>query len=236
MRKSLLLSSAILIAAISSASAADLRQPMYTKAPPVAPMAFSWTGFYAGFNVGGKWANTDVTANVAGAGFGLGETTDSTVIGGGQIGYNWQTGPWVLGIEGDIDAQHWTTSRVLGAPLGPFAAGDTFNAESNWQASIRGRIGYTWDRVMLYATGGAAFTQVKAGTTVAGLGAATDDQTIVGGTVGGGLEYAITNSMSLGVEGRWTFYGDNTFNGPAPVTQTIKLDTTEVLGKLNFHF
>jgi len=236
MRKMLLLSSAMFIAAISTASAADLRQPMYTKAPPVAPVGFSWTGFYAGLNVGGKWVNSDVTANVAGGAFGLGSARDSTVIGGGQIGYNWQTGPWVLGVEGDIDAQHWTTARVIGAAVGPLVVGDSFGVESHWQASLRGRLGYSWDRVLIYATGGAAFTQVKGTTALVGIGSVTDDQTIVGGTVGGGLEYALSNSISLGVEGRWSFYGDNTFHGPAGVTQTIKLDTAEVLGKLNFHF
>jgi outer membrane immunogenic protein len=225
--KKLLLSSAIVIAAISTASAADLSRPMYTKAPPVAPYAFSWTGFYVGPNIGGKWAHTDDTLNVGGASLGLGSTTDSTVIGGGQIGYNWQMGQWVVGLEGDIDAQHWSTTRLL--------LGGTFTADSHWEASIRGRIGYTWDRVLLYATGGAAFTQLNVGTNI-GAGLVSDDQTIVGGTVGGGIEYAVTNNISLGVEGRWTFYGDNNFNGGPGVTQNVKLDTTEVLGKLNFHF
>jgi len=235
MSKKLLLSSAMFIAAISTASAADL--PMYTKAPPpVAPVVFSWTGFYLGFNVGGKWAHTDDTVSVPGTTIVFGSTTDSTVIGGGQLGYNWQTGPWVLGLEGDIDAQHWRTTRVVGTAIAPFIVGDTFTADSHWEASIRGRIGYAWDRVLLYATGGAAFTQVK--TSFVGFG--SDDQTLVGGTVGGGLEYAFTNNVSLGVEGRWTFYGNNNFNGGTlaglPVTQNIKLDTAEVLGKLNFRF
>jgi outer membrane immunogenic protein len=239
MKKTLLLSSAMLIAAISTASAADLTRPMYTKAPPVAPPeVFSWTGFYIGLNVGGKWAHTDDTIDVPGASFGLGSTTDSTVIGGGQIGYNWQApgSPWVFGIEADADGQHWKTTRTIGGPLGPFIAGDTFTVESNWEASIRGRIGYAWDRTLLYATGGAAFTEVKGGNTLVGIGSVTDDQTLVGGTVGGGIEYAFTNNISLGVEGRWTFYGSNDFHGVSPVTQHIKLDTAEVLGKINFRF
>jgi len=241
MRNKLLLSSAIFIAAVSTASAADL--PMYTKAPPpAAPVLFSWTGFYLGVNIGGKWAHVDDTISVPGASFDFGSTTNSSFIGGGQIGYNWQApgSPWVFGIEGDIDAQHFSRSLVLGAPVGPFIAGDTFTVESNWEASIRGRIGYAWDRVLLYATGGAAFTQVKGTATLVGLGVVTDDQTIVGGTVGGGLEYAFTNNISLGVEGRWSFYGHNNFHGgtlaAGAVNENINLDTAEVLGKLNFRF
>jgi outer membrane immunogenic protein len=160
------------------------------------------------------------------------------VIGGGQIGYNWQVGQWVIGLEGDIDAQDFSRSRVVGAAIGPFVAGDAFSLESKWQASVRGRIGYAWDRVLLYATGGVAWTQAKGSVSLVGIGTFTDDTTVTGGTVGGGLEYAFTNNLSLGVEGRWTFYGDHTFNGGTlagvPVSDKITLDTAEVMGKINY--
>jgi outer membrane immunogenic protein len=257
-----MLSSALFIAAsISTASAADLSRPVYTKAPPPAPVMFNWTGFYVGLNVGGKWADTDGHVDVAAIpGFAassatLASVTDSTVIGGGQVGYNWQAPGsfWVFGVEGDIDAQKWRTTHTIATTGGAFVVGDTFSVESDWQASLRGRIGYAgWDRALLYVTGGVAFTQMKAGTFFGAVGAvpatsASDDQTVVGGTVGGGLEYALTNNLSLGVEGRWTFYGTQDFNGgnvllgaapgtPAPVTQHINLDTAEVMGKINFRF
>lgn len=241
MRK-LLYAAAVSIAAVSTAAAADLRQPMYTKAPPPAPVLFSWTGFYIGANVGGKWLSSthdDVTAGGTTVSFG---DNDSSWIAGGQLGYNWQApgSPWVFGVEGDIDAHDFNRSLIVATAIGPFVAGDTFTLESHWQASLRGRIGYAIDRVLLYATGGAAFTQVKGTATLVGIGTVTDDNTRVGATVGGGLEWAVWNNISLGVEGRYTWYGDETFAAGTiagvAVSDKIHLNTAEVMGKLNFRF
>lgn len=247
--------SALFIAAIATASAADLSRPIYKAPPPPPPPVFSWTGWYVGFNVGGKWtSNNDAHIEAVGIesiGFDTGSI--SSAMGGGQVGYNWQPvgSLWVFGIEGDIDGQHLQDTRTLGVPTLFFLPGDSFSFESNWQASIRGRIGYAfWDRTLLYVTGGGAFTQVKLGVNLvpsAGLPfgfSATDDRTIAGGTVGGGFEWAWTNNISLGLEGRWSFYGDQDFTtgvtlvGGAlqPITQHIKLDTGEVMGKINFRF
>ena len=235
MRNKLLLSSALFIAAISSASAADL--PMYTKAPPPPPAPiFTWTGFYIGGNLGGKWANVGHEVTGTTTTFSFDKDTTSSVIGGGQIGYNWQTGAWVFGIEGDIDAQDFSRNRVVGTTIGPFVAGDAFSVESRWQASLRGRIGYAaWDRSLLYVTGGAAWTNFKGTASLVGLGTFSNDTTITGGTVGLGYEYAITNNLSLGIEGRWSFYGDRTLNTSLG-SDKVSLDTAEVMGKLNWRF
>jgi outer membrane immunogenic protein len=244
MKKKLVFLAAVFIAAISTASAADLR-PMYTKAPPPVPVLFSWTGFYIGVNAGGKFVtNSDDRVTAGGTAFAFNNNNnDNSWIAGGQIGYNWQApgSSWVFGIEADADAQDFSRAVVLGTAIGPFIPGDTFSFESKWQASVRGRIGYAaWDRTLLYVTGGVAFTQAKGTAALVGLGSVTDDQTVVGGTVGGGLEYAVTNNVSLGVEGRFNFYGDQTFNlgtvVGVPVTRTINLDTAEVMGKINFRF
>ncbi len=251
MRKKLLLSAALFIAAISTASAADLTRP-YTKAPPMpAPVLFSWTGFYIGLNAGGKWlSNTDDTLTGHGTTVTFGDS-DSSWIAGGQVGYNWQApgSAWVFGVEGDIDAQRFSRSFAVATSIGPFVPGDTFSLESNWQASLRGRIGYAWDRVLLYATGGVAFTQLKGIANLVGVGVVTDDTTRTGATVGGGVEYAIWNNVSLGVEGRYTWYGDETFNAgnvvtgpgcsavaPCAVSDRFNLNTAEVMGKINFRF
>ncbi len=250
MRKTLLLSSALFIAAISTASAADL--PM--KAPPApAPVAFSWTGFYLGLNVGGKWATVDDTLSAGGSSVTFSSSTNSSWIAGGQVGYNWQApgSLWVFGIEGDIDAQDFHRDLVVAAPFGPFVAGDTFSVKSDWQASLRGRIGYAaWDRALLYVTGGVAFTDVKRTVGLVGFGTFSNDTTEVGGTVGVGLEYAIWNNVSLGIEGRWSWYGHDTFTtsgtfalggactvaAPCAVSNNVNLNTAEVMGKLNFRF
>src|SRR5262249_44427791 len=134
MRKRLLLSSAmsaILFAAISTASAADLSRPVYTKAPPPAPILFSWTGFYVGINAGGKWANVDDDVTIGGTTVTFNGDRNSSWIAGGQLGYNWQVGQWVFGLEGDIDAQNFNRDRTIVTPIGPFLAGDTFSVESN---------------------------------------------------------------------------------------------------------
>jgi outer membrane immunogenic protein len=242
MKKALLLSSAMLIAAISTASAADLSRPVYTKAPPPPPSC-TWCGFYIGVNVGGKWARVEDSLTVGGTTLTFDRDTNSSWIAGGQVGYNWQApgSLWVFGIEGDIDAQDFNRSRTVGVTVGPFVAGDVFSVESHWQASLRGRIGYAaWDRTLLYVTGGAAFTNVKATAALVGVGTFSADDTRVGGTVGVGLEYAIWNNVSLGVEGRWSFYGHDNFNtgtiAGVAVTNQVNLDTAEVMGKLNFRF
>src|SRR3954471_16678986 len=207
-----------LLAASATAMAADLP----VKAPMVAPVmapAFSWSGCYIGGNVGGKWAQSDGSVTVAPAGIGagglvaFGRTESSSLIAGGQLGCNIQTGNWVFGLEGDADWQRLRFSRTLGTaavlPF-PFVAGDFFDFRSDWQASARGRLGYAWDRWMIYATGGAAFINAKVGTNFPiFVGAVTfpatsaeDSKTIWGPTVGGGFEYAFTNNLSFGVEAR----------------------------------
>ncbi len=253
MKKKLLFASAVLLAAISTASAADLSRPMYTKAPPpAAPVLFNWTGFYVGLNAGGKWiTNSDDTVTGGGTSIAITGINDSSWIAGGQVGYNWQApnSPWVFGIEGDIDAQDFSNSVLFATAVGPFIAGDSVTVESKWQASLRGRIGYAWDRFLLYATGGAAFTQLKGTVGLVGIGTFSDDTTLTGATVGGGLEWAVWNNISLGIEGRYTWYGHETFNGtaaiaggtctlaaPCAVSDRLNLNTAEVMGKINFRF
>jgi outer membrane immunogenic protein len=175
-------------------------------------------------------------------------------MGGGQVGYNWQSGPVVFGIEGDVDLHHWTTTQVLtNFAVGTvFVPGDFFTTDSHWQASLRGRLGYAWDRYLIYATGGVAWTRATVGANfVPFVGApgtfGNDSAVLTGSTFGGGLEYALWNNVSLGVEGRYTWYGSHNFNGgtvalgfppftfPA-VTQSVKLNTAEVIEKINWRF
>ncbi len=160
--------SSILIAGALPAAAADLP----VKARPMAPvaMAYNWTGCYIGGNVGGKWVRTIPSrSHLCPARLGrpssFARETASTIIGGGQVGCNYQApgSNWVFGIEGDADWQRWSTGRVLAVTVPPFVAGDFFDISSRWQASVRGRVGYAWDRWMLYVTGGAAFTNVVVG-------------------------------------------------------------------------
>jgi outer membrane immunogenic protein len=156
-------------------------------------------------------------------------------------------------LDVDADGQNLNANRTLTAFSSGtvFVPGDSFSAQSNWEASLRGRLGYAWDRALIYATGGLALTGVRASSNFVVFGvdpatAGSDNQVLVGGTLGAGLDYAVTNKVSIGVEGRYAWYGTHTFNtgtvalGFPPVfdnvTQTVGLQTGEVVAKLNYHF
>jgi len=254
----------LLTAALISVAAPAIAADLPVKARPMVPVApaFSWTGCYIGGNVGGKWGQSTDSVTVAPAGIGAGGTVafaqdrSSSFMGGGQLGCNIQTGPWVFGLEGDVDWQRLRFSRTIGATtVFPFVAGDSFDMRSDWQASVRGRLGYAWDRWMIYATGGAAFTNVNVGTNFIAIGVfpatvVSDSKTLTGWTVGGGMDYAITNNWIAGIEGRYSNYGTTTFNAGlvatvntapgvftfAPATQSMKLETFEVMGRLSYKF
>jgi len=250
--------------AVSTTMAADLRTPV-TKAPPMAAvMAHNWTGCYIGGNLGGKWASSsdDVALGATPATVAVrsnfARETSGTFIGGGQLGCNLQTGNWVFGFEGDVDWQRWSHSRRQLVTLSPLVAGDIFDVRSDWQASARGRLGYAWDRWLLYVTGGAAFTNVIVGANFpVFVGAVTfpatiasESKTLFGPTVGAGLEYALSNNWSVGLEGRYSWYGTHTFNSGlvaaainpaggfffAPATQSVRVETLEVTARLNYKF
>src|SRR5262249_33560938 len=171
-----------------AAHAADMSAPVY-KAPAAAAPLFNWTGFYIGANVGYGSAHADFS--VPGA---TGTDDLNGVIGGGQIGYNWQAGNWIFGLEGDFQGadQHDNTT-VTGI-------GSMDNSVS-WFATIRGRVGYaiapTW---MIYATGGGAFANFKSTTTLVGIGTSTSETTNGGWSAGAGIEAAINRNWSWKVE------------------------------------
>ena len=143
----------------------------------------------------------------------------------------------MFGVEGDAHAQRWSSFTALGAgsPV-PFVTGDQFGLRSDWQASVRGRVGYAMDRTLFYVTGGVAFTQVRSysnwipfqifpGTI------AYDSKTLTGGTVGAGMEYAFTNNFTVGVEGRYTWYGNERFNA-GPLCRHIGMEGCTIIGNV----
>ena len=256
---------AVSLAGVGAASAAD----MAVKARPVPVAVYSWTGCYIGVSGGGKWARAEESVVIPAAGlFGqtaVGYTTEpSTWLVGGQAGCNMQSGNWVFGVEADAHAQRWSSLYTLGAGFpAPFVTGDQYGLSSDWQASVRGRVGYAMDRTLFYVTGGVAFTEIQSYTNwipgvfggIAFPGTiAYDRQIAFGGTVGAGIEYAWTNNFTVGVEGRYTWYGTERLaagplattaigvNGAAPAFITsntyrdVRLETAEVLVKANWKF
>ncbi|MBV9348384.1 MAG: porin family protein [Pseudolabrys sp.] len=184
-RLKLLAGIGLLVAAMATPSlAADLPRPAY-KAPVYAPpAAFSWSGLYVGINGGYGWGRSTWTGPA-------GTTAFNTRgwMAGGTVGYNIQTGSIVWGIEGDLD---WTDVR--GNAVG--ACGNC-TTRMLWLGTVRGRVGYAFNSFLPYITGGAAFNSSWSGTAATG---ATARDTVVGWTIGAGLEYAFMGAWSAKVE------------------------------------
>jgi outer membrane immunogenic protein len=212
-----LAAAAFVATSLVTAHAADLG-PMVTKAPPPAPVYYNWTGFYAGVNLGGSWGHdsTDFFDNgFDGLGpsnhvMGMSDHVDG-VIGGGQIGYNWQFynglgwgNAWVLGIEADIQgsSQSRTTDfSFVDSALAPNTdVTGSVEDKLQWFGTVRGRVGIAFDRVLPYVTGGWAYGERKfdgdiTASTPAGVQSAavafSDSRTMTNGwTIGGGIEWA----------------------------------------------
>jgi outer membrane immunogenic protein len=238
---------------VVAANAAD----MAVKARPMAPPAFSWTGFYIGANIGGAWTPGTGTsdfgplfppiivlapqaaiptlipgqlASLTGGG------SNSGVIGGGQIGYNWQVNQVVLGVEADVvgtglKGSSATATRSFGPPILLATVNQTVNVEFghiDWMATFRGRLGFAADRALFYVTGGAAVAGIGGSTTtlINGPGIAIPAGTFTannggsttrwGWTVGGGIEWAFNQNWSVAGEYRYTDFGNRGGNFDIP--------------------
>jgi outer membrane immunogenic protein len=188
------------------AMAADLARPVY-KAPPPPPPIFSWTGCYFGGNVGGAWVHKDITLTGPVFGGDSFSRSDSGVIGGLQGGCNYQfAGGWVVGIQGDYDWTNVNTSR--NSILIPGLV-ESYNVRS--VASVTGRVGYAWDRFLLYVKGGGAWERDDL-TFAFPITAVTFGTTRSGWTIGVGGEYAFTNWITGFVEYDHYDFGTRTDN------------------------
>ena len=220
------------LSGLGGALAADLP----VKARPAPVVAYNWTGCYIGVNGGWKGgrfrdesASVPATTGTIGAGtftapadrIFLDSFDANSGAAGGQVGCRWQTASnWVFGLEGDAD---WTdlhgtvVNRAFGTGT-TFVPGDSFYNRARWEASARGIVGRSFDKLLVYGTGGVAFTQVTMGanfiqtigTCVGGApciypgSAGSDTQVLVGGTIGAGLAYALSKNWEIGAEYRYT--------------------------------
>ena len=213
LKKLLLAGVGIVALLIDPARAADLARlaPVYAPPPPPIVAVFTWTGCYVGGNVGGIWANDDWQDTVLGD---FGSSTSSGVLGGAQLGCNYQVGAWVFGIQGDYD---WTNvnsntpNAIVPAVIGGPVVGLTDSTTHNALASMTGRVGYSWGRLLGYAKAGGAWLNSNYAFQVNGLNVASDSATQTGWTVGVGAEYAFLNWLTGFVE--YDYYG---FNSATP--------------------
>src|SRR5262245_53576279 len=194
-----------LAALAGSAIAADLGARTYQPPPAPAPV-FSWTGCYVGANIGGGWASkssNDVSGFFTGVpGADLGSHTASGVIGGGQVGCDYQSGIWVFGIQGMFEASGMDGSNTVPSGL------CVVNSQLPWLATITGRVGVTAaPTVLLYAKGGGAWVRDQYSVTTGGTTVATADTTPSGWTVGGGVEWAFAGNWSAFAEYNYFDFG-----------------------------
>lgn len=223
----------------SIASAADMptKAPIY-KAPVVAP--FNWSGFYVGGNVGGAAISsgqiTELTPGPGqsgwdGAGNFMPLGSQSSFLGGLQLGYNYQINQFVLGIEADVDWLRYNVSAPEQTPAGVvLTGGDTIGSKKmDWLSTIRGRIGYAgYDRALLYVTGGVAISNLKyqvvdacnTGACGGGLTSGSANET-VGYALGGGVEYAFTGNWSAKAEYLYIDFAGTNFTTSASTSVAI---------------
>jgi outer membrane immunogenic protein len=210
----------VIAGAMQPVAAADIavKAPVYKAAPPIIPV-FSWTGFYAGLNIGYGWGRSRTDENFSDNGTGalLATINNSSnmngVIGGGQVGYNWQFGNWVAGFETDFQGSGQKSNRTIVCPAATCtnAGGDvTGNLDEKlpWFGTVRGRFGATvTPTVLAYVTGGLAYGEVKNNLTVSGTNGMTPVSTMfsnsttkAGWTVGGGVESQIVGNWTAKLE------------------------------------
>lgn len=223
------------------ATAADLAARPYTKAPAMIAVVYDWSGFYIGAN--GGWGSSrkcwDFTtpAGVFVATEGCHNATGG--VAGGQVGYRWQSGAFVFGVEGQGD---WADLR--GSNISVFAPAFTNRSKIDAFGLITGQVGYAFNNVLLYAKGGAAVTadRFSVSTTVGNvLAATTGDQTRWGGTVGAGVEVGFAPNWSAALEYDHLFMGNklSTFVTPANVffgTDRIRQDVDLVTVRINYRW
>ena len=265
---------ALTVAGAVAAQAADLPTRKEAPAPVFVPPPFTWTGFYVGANAGAIWgssgnANTTVFANGfpflsadwPGGGIGNG---NAGFIGGGQAGYNWQTGAFVLGVETDFDGSSLSRSRSRIGPtfLDPiFGLNDylTLNGSVrlDWLGSTRARVGFVAtpdNRLMFYGTGGFAYGGASAHLNVFDAvdgfywQSGNRSNTRTGWTLGAGVEYAWTNNWTIGAEYLYYNLGSRhlttvgnlaatNFFGPGVYSDTkVNFDGSVIRARVNYKF
>jgi outer membrane immunogenic protein len=226
--------SLVALSAASSASAADLAARPYTKAPPMVAAVYDWTGFYIGINGGGGFSHNSWDL-VGGGHEGSHDASGGTV--GGQIGYRWQMGQFVFGVEAQGNWADFTGDNISTAiPL------DRNRTKIDAFGLFTGQIGYAFNNVLLYAKGGAAVTDTKysINDVPTGVLLASTTNTRWGGVVGAGVEYGFSPGWSVAFEydhlfmdrQNITFIGN--FGGVQ--NESIKQDVDLFTARLNYKF
>jgi len=237
---SLIVATGLSLAVGQLAIAADLPQKPVYKAPIMSPVpVYNWTGFYVGGNIGGAWGNVDATDVTTGATV---SPNNSGFAGGFQVGYDYQMGPWVIGLRNVFDGTSISNGATISDPRVGFSG--TVNSKVRWFDALTARAGYlVQPNVLLYAQGGAAWTDWSIN---AINGNGTQVGEISGGnrtgwTVGGGAEWMFLPHWSTFLEYNYMGFGTRSATTTACLSGncgyiSAKSDLQTVLVGLNYKF
>ena len=215
----------------TSALAADLAAPVITSpsySQTYTSPAYDWSGFYAGVIAGYGFGNTDISDGTATVSAG----NNNGLLAGVTVGGNMQYEKFVFGVEGDIA---WSGQEGNST----CAAGVTCSSNFDWTGTLRGRVGYAIDPVLIYATGGLAVARVNTSISPnTGTGSGSYSDTFTGWTIGGGVEAAVTESLSAKLEYSYADYGDKTApaNTLGAIAGTVSPTSHAVKLGLNYRF
>ena len=219
-------SAAILLGAASGpAAAADLFGRDYRGSVKDAPeYAFSWTGVYVGGHAG--LAVGDASGNIAGTPITVDVDMNGAIY-GGQVGFNYQTGNTVIGIEGTFSGASLDGNSTC--IIGPLNC----QAEVDWTATVVGKLGYAFNRSMIYAVGGVAWAEINSDVDIIGIPLASASQTHTGWVAGLGIERALSDRVSAKIEYNHLEFGSEThlLGGVVPV----KVDASSDVIKLGIN-
>jgi outer membrane immunogenic protein len=243
---------AAILGTASVASAADMAARPYNKAPMVAaPIAYDWSGFYIGAHVGGGWKSNDwfedatltASGGIGPVGFRDASHDASGVIGGGQIGYNYQSGWVVFGIEGDVSGSGIKgTGGCFPQVIGTV---QTCTTDVRWMATFTGRVGAAFNNALFYVKGGWAWADENLQNFCNNCGALGGPNTWQssghrdGGTVGVGIEYGFTPNWSAKIEYDYIAFGtrNTAFTSPVgPFTEDVRQNISLVKAGVNYRF
>jgi outer membrane immunogenic protein len=234
-------------ACVPPALATDLGATPAYPAPEYAapPMSWGWTGFYLGGQLGYgsdslRWGNVGASSLFSP----LGSVTydhNGSVIGGGQIGYNFHTGNVVFGLESSLSG-----ADLSGTMASPYAPGGAWSSRADWLSTVTGRVGYSFGQWLPYIKGG--FATANLDTTLQNAGAfAQSSSQHYGWTAGAGIEYKMTSKWSMGLEYLYSDLGRSTdVTAPAaslatgaavtgtPETYSTSLKSQSAMGRLNY--
>ncbi|MBS7540287.1 outer membrane protein [Ancylobacter lacus] len=231
MKKILLASAAFgLLLPVATASAADMAYPVKAAPAPVIVPVFTWTGFYLGANAGYGGGDFDYPYSAYAGPFdasGSIDTNASGFLGGGQIGYNFQLdNNVVVGVEADImwsgiDGEVSGNTSLYAFDDYVGSLGTKVGSEVEWFGTVRARLGYAWDQLLVYGTGGLAYGSVKSHASLSlqddsgaqvFSGSLSNDEVEWGWTIGGGLEYALNSNWTFKTEYLYVDLGNQNYS------------------------